>query len=224
MSPAPQEARTGFSGLPHDTLVSILALLDPTCLRSAITAGPVLYRPYQFSKSFLLGRIINPEIEPSLLHDAAAAQVSADARKHCWSEAKIKQFVAQYVKRGMRPRVTSVPEVSALIGLHRTVTKWVDCFFREAARCTPIGYAPRWELEISPSERFRAFKVLYRFEIYCNLFSTSTINFGVQEQGDLFLSHFMPWENEQLCCVYERLYKDYVGSRKLNWLYSVMSY
>ena len=44
---------------------------------------------------------------------------------------------------------------------------------------------------------------LYRFEIYCNLFSHSALDGA--ERKDVFFSRFAPWENEQFRCIYAHL-------------------
>jgi hypothetical protein len=54
----------------------------------------------------------------------------------------------------------------------------------------------------SPSEINRTEHAFYRFQMFTNLFRAADDNqFYCYGERGLFLSHFSPWENEQLACV-----------------------
>lgn len=49
-------------------------------------------------------------------------------------------------------------------------------------------------------------RAFYRFEVYCNLFQNPE-RFDFREQRDIFFLKFSDWENEQLACMYDYLFR-----------------
>ncbi|KAJ3496441.1 hypothetical protein NLG97_g2661 [Lecanicillium saksenae] len=65
-------------------------------------------------------------------------------------------------------------------------------------------------VEISDAEELRIYRALLRFELYCRVFrpaqrSDQVTEYSGDEQFDLFLERFEPWEVEEITCVHQHL-------------------
>lgn len=81
----------------------------------------------------------------------------------------------------------------------------------------------------SHAEMNRIERSFLRFELYCNLFAMqspsqeSAERFSQEEQRDIYFKHYVSWENEQLACVHDYLFRrlsipfNYLALHDVKW-------
>lgn len=109
----------------------------------------------------------------------------------------------------------SLGEAVALERFHRIVRQFTANFIAVTLSKNPvIGSPKKREPYPTYAERCRIQRALYRFELYCNLFTKAVRVRGshkpqlvipVEQQARLFFHHFSVWENEQLGCIHDYL-------------------
>jgi hypothetical protein len=197
------------------------ALHDAPSLRSTALCCSAFYNAFVSAEGLITANVIRNQIKGDLMPEAAAALESS--RLEPWTRQRILGFMDQhfYSRRPPANRWTA-PEAFAIGKLHSCVEKFTADFVAEMLRKTSaLGCAddppPSWPASRAETDRIQ--RAFYRFEVYCNLFrDRKQTLFKHHERGDLFFSKFAPWENEQLACVHDFLFRAVCPGACLRWL------
>ena len=204
---APELKCAIFQKLPDVTSAKSLALTSSSFYHTFLDAQPVL-----------LTQVLQNEITTNLLHGAFAA--SKASRIPVWTKEAVQGFLDEYFGDFV-PHKSQKWELSDALHMSKVHT-CVEFFAAEFASAALSKNPTARGLNAAPSaaEVIRIKRILYRFELYCNLFRKPRCDqmirgerncliqpspFGMEEQQELFFNMFSPWENEQLGCIHDYL-------------------
>lgn len=212
-----EEPKARLDGLQVELIQEILAALpDVESLISAVLTGPCLYLSFLAAESYITKKVLLRQIHPNLLHDAVA---ELSSRRTPWTEQEAEDFLAQYFARDKPPFHSllkwKLSQALPLIRLHHVIDFFLNDLTSPILAGNPMSTnteKPCSTMPLSSSERNRITLNFYRFQIYCNLFrgwwgNKNPIRPPIHsiDQKEKYFQHFAPWENEQLCCIYDYL-------------------
>lgn len=213
--------------MPLHLLVIILSRLnDMQTLGSAILSNSLFYAAYKDDPKIIVRSVIRRQIPTYLLRYAANAhQASRVDRQDKWAmmrlngwdmrEGPLHEWLARWEQD---PTSASAAVAASLSKTHRVIRYYCQRFFRDTVPFVSELYGPLSShaefREPSRAERYRVYRALYRFQIYCNL--------GFRNEQDLqpspewakdfrhgreatIFGAFSPWVNEQLACLHDYL-------------------
>lgn len=191
--------------------IILCTLPDVATLHSAVLSCPTFHFAFQKAESSITTKVLLNQVDVDLLPDAVAALESWSLSQRIGhldilgGRRDIQHFVTTNFHQ--RPKT---PQDWTLQQAHR-IGKLSDCVSQLADRFTSdtIARAPlsQWESAPTSQELRRIQRVLYRFEIYRNLFheSAQAQSGIVDQQYELFFESFTSWEIEQLGCIHDFL-------------------
>lgn len=184
------------------------ALPDVVSLRSAALSCPPFYHALIDAERLITTRVLKNQFKVDVLPEAIAALKSSQSQP--WTRQRVCDFVDEHLQCRMAPPDSwTLSEALRLSTLYCCVQyftgKFVGEMFNASSAFAYIDAPPAW-WPLSPNETNRVQRAFYRFEIYCNLFRGSQ-RFDVREQRDLFFFKFSHWENEQLACLHDYLFR-----------------
>lgn len=197
--------------LPVELRQAILASLDDIrSVRAAVVSSPVFYRAFLGSKQQILSTILHRQIPQSLFSDALAVLESTHLQP--WTKEGIQDFMTRWYKH----RTFAEPEWTLQTALAVSeIQQHVDFFSLDfvssALSAHPLTGVP----DVCPKpptarELTRVQNAFYRFELYRNLFREykwRQDRFTAVEQRDVFFAKYSTWENEQLACIHDYLFR-----------------
>lgn len=187
------------------------ALPDIATLQKTVISCPLFYDAFLEVDRPISTQILLTRVDSDVLPEAIAALESSKARnirsgtKDVDCREAVTEFVAQYLRqRPEPPQFWTLREAFLLDRLHAGVDWFANHYATEALTKDPLN---RTQTPITPQEKARFQRALYRFEIYCNLFrqANRVESIFYPDQKTLFFSNFAPWEIEQLGCVHDYL-------------------
>ena len=207
---APELKCAIFQRLPDVTSAKSLALTSSSFYHTFLDAQPVL-----------LTQVLQNEITTNLLHGAFAAFKAS--RIPVWTKEAVRRLLDEYSGDSM-PHKSQKWKLSEALHMSKVHT-CVEFFAAEFASATLSKNPTARGSNAAPSvaEMIRIKRILYRFELYCNLFRKPHHDrmirgerncliqpppFGKVEQRDIFFDRFSPWENEQLGCIHDYLIEE----------------
>ncbi|RDL35268.1 uncharacterized protein BP5553_07199 [Venustampulla echinocandica] len=201
-------SRHSIVGLPTELIQHILSFLpDATSLLSMILTCPSVYNAFIKVEVLITSQVVRNLVGPEVLPEAVAALTSSLLAP--WERESMQTFVDdQLLSRQEPPRSWTLSKALALNHLHYHVEYFALSFGSHAlAKLLAAGDVnDMLARSPTPSELHRIQRVLYRFEIYCNLFrGRKPAVFDIDEHRGVFFSKFAPWENEQLGCISDYL-------------------
>lgn len=108
-------------------------------------------------------------------------------------------------------QVWTLPDAIAVSALHRHVQHFASQFARVAIAQIPPCAGVEACAPLSVTERRRIERAFYRFELYRLFFrqpdGSRAMTLPLMRQWKLFFSRFSPWENLQLLCVHDYLFR-----------------
>jgi hypothetical protein len=175
---------------------------DVLSLRSAALSCPALYHPLLSAETIITTRVLLNEVGFDVLSEACITQEAL--RLDCPTEQDIRDFIAKNLhERRLPPQSWTLSAAIPIAKFHACLSDMALKFIRTTAMKPPLcGTGPVTRAEISRIER-----AMYRFEMFCGLFS----GFGncrshlLEGLWDTLFLNFSPWENEQLACVHDYL-------------------
>jgi hypothetical protein len=187
------------------TLLS--ALSDVSSLRSAALSCSALYHAFLNAEEMITTQVVKNQLDADVLPEAAAALKSS--RSQSWTRQGVIDFVGQRLRSRMPPPNSwTLSEALPLGNLHSSVERFASEFIAEMLNISSefayVDAPPGWP--VSRHEMNRVQRAFYRFEVYCNLFRDPEV-FEPSEIRDLFFFKFSHWENEQLACVHDYLFR-----------------
>lgn len=197
------------------------SLPDVTSARSLALTSSSFYYTFLDAQSLILTQVLRNEITTDLLHGAFAAYKATNIP--VWTKQAIQDFLAEYFERSLTHEAHrwNLSEALHMSKIHSCVeffaTEFASFALSKNRTIQGSNAAP------SLTELIRIKRVLYQFEVYCNLFRKPSFDrmlrgerncliqptpFGAQEQRDIFFDRFSPWENEQLSCIHDYLIEE----------------
>ena len=193
-------------------------LPDVTSAKSLALTSSSFYHTFLDSQSALLTQVLQNEITTNLLHGAFAAFKAS--RIPVWTKEAVREFLDEYFGDFIphKSQKWKLSEALHMSNVHSCVEFFATEFASAALSKNPStrgSNAPP-----SAAEMIRIKRILYRFELYCNLFRKPRYDqmirgerncliqpspFGKEEQQKVFFGMFSPWENEQLGCIHDHL-------------------
>jgi hypothetical protein len=183
------------------------ALADVASLRSAALSCPSMYRAFMNAEELITSQVVENQIDADVLPEALVALMSS--RPQPWTMQGVADFIHHHLHaRTYLPRSWTLSEALPLGRLHSGVERFAAELIAEmlnpSSAFAYIDAPPGWSA--SKTEMDRVQRALYRFEVYCNLFRGPK-KFELGDIEELFLFRFSYWENEQLACVHDYLFR-----------------
>ena len=182
------------------------ALSDISSLRSAALSCSSLYHAFLSAEELITTQVVKNHIDADVLPEAVAAFNSS--RSQSLDTQGVLDFINHHFCSRTSPDSWTLSEALRLGSLHSTVERFASEFISEmlntSSKFAYIDAPPGWP--VSRHELNRIQRAFYRFEVYCNLFRDPKV-FDSFEIGDLFMFSFSHWENEQLACVHDYLFR-----------------
>lgn len=199
-----------LGSLPNELKWAIMsALPNVPSLRSTVLSCPSLYNAFINVQVPITNQVLLNELRYDVVPEAIAALESS--RLEPLSQA-IPGFVSQHLRTRRPPRLAyTLSDALAISELYSYVHYFAIDFVSNALAKVPItAHLKLDQAPLSENEMARIIRTLYRFEIYCNLFrglEEAHDDLWELQQQELFFNHFSPWENEQLVCVHNYLFR-----------------
>ena len=195
-------------------LTLFYALSDVDTLIALSHTSSSFYKGFKESQSLIVATVLSKEIHPDVLPSAVA--VWEASRIKPWSKSRVQRFLETYSDSVAPPSRSTwtLSEASEISSLYGHVQYFAADFCASILPVHPISGAQ--DAIYSPpslSETCRIECTLYRFELYCTLFRRQSMRqkdddrFSIAEQQSLYFEKFKPWQNEQLACIHDYLYK-----------------
>lgn len=178
---------TSLPGLPAEIKQAIFSLLpDLESLKALILTCASLYHSFLDAESLILIKILQNEIDPSLMRDALAKLIPSQLFPRTKTVAE--NVVMLYATRGTSSPVPTLNlrNAAVLSGLRGHLHFFAKFDF------PALGRDPVTGLSASPSELLRIMRKLYESEFYARLFAKCRYFPDDVSEG------FAPRENEQL--------------------------
>ena len=193
-------------------------LPDVTSAKSLALTSSSFYHTFLDAQSVLLAQVLQNEITTHLLHGAFAAFKAS--RIPVWTKEAVQGFLDEYFGDFIphKSQKWKLSEALHMSKVHSCVEFFATEFASAALSKNPTARGSN--AAPSAAEMIRIKRILYRFELYCNLFRKPRHDqmirgerncliqpspFGKEEQQDVFFNMFSPWENEQLGCIHDYL-------------------
>ena len=196
-------------------------LPDVTSAKSLALVSSSFYYTFLDAQSLILTQILQNEISTDLVQGACAAYKAS--KIPLWTKQAVEEFLDRYFERFVHD---NTPKWDLSEALHMSkVHTCVEFFAAEFASLALSKNPSMRGSNAAPSstEMIRIKRILYRFELYCNLFRKPRYDqmrrgerncliqpspFEAEEQQKIFFDKFSPWENEQLGCIHDYLIKE----------------
>ncbi|RAK92541.1 hypothetical protein BO79DRAFT_138404 [Aspergillus costaricaensis CBS 115574] len=208
-----QDSGRPLEELPVELLQAILAAApDIKTLEVAVMTGPCLYNAFKGAEEFIVRSVVLRQFDDDLLHDVLATHASSKIQD--WSIDQAEKFLTPYFARDQHHFVDSMEwklsQARSIDQFDETVQYLADRLATKAlSNHTVWSGILSWVVPPTKLERNRISRSLYRFETFCNLYPSWKYALR-SDTGKLYIDHFAPWENEQLVCVSECLYKQFI--------------
>jgi hypothetical protein len=193
------------------------ALPDVASLSSAALSCPSMYHAFLHAEELITTQVVKNQLNAEVLPEAFIAWESS--RPRTWTRQDVFDFIDNHLRsRTYLPRSWTLSEALPLGKLHCSVERFASEFIAEMLNTSSafayIDAPPLWP--VSKNELSRIQRAFCRFEVYCNLFR-GTKAFDPSETEELFFFKFSYWENEQLACVHNHLFRAiYPGMNRSN--------
>ena len=219
------EGSAPFLGMPLEIHTKILEQLDTVeSLSSAVLSCRRLHDAYKVAPSSIATEVLINHFDEDTLPEAIAA-LEASKMQAPLTPADYYDFVARhFTERAIEIEfsVKGIAEAAAFVKLQGVV-------FRFSAKLMDVGqtfYFPTTKLPFTATEKARTRQAFYRVEIFICLFRRSPAsNYGTNNVTDTwarmneFWRRFSPWENEQLACVQDFLFRATKASKSIpSWM------
>lgn len=190
------------------------AVPDVASLQAAVLSCPLFYSSFLEAEGEITAQVLLNQIDISVLPEAMVAFGSSSWHLR-GTNPKNREVLVNFIsqdnfQRPTPPRSWSLRKALDLGRLHI----YVDSFAKKFAMATLTKHTLNQSNTVAThQEMCRIERVLYRFEIYCNLFREfpKALSGFYEDQAlydelqGLFFANFAPWESEQLGCIHDFL-------------------
>ncbi len=194
---------------------------DLRSLRSSIASCRAFYSAFSSCPAAVTKALVSLEIDDAVLPEAILAVRAASIRRADQPYSELPAALSQLFSPGREALLShkwSFADGIAAIRLHSII----DHLAATPGSIYPVysGDQITFAIRNRPqgNELARIKRALYRFEIFCGLFPppSGRPDLGFREAQASFFSQFAPWENEQLACVHELLWRHVAPGRQLS--------
>ena len=200
-----------FESFPLELKHCILsALPDVSTLRAAVLSHSSIYHAFKSAENIITTDVLQNQIPADLLPDARI--VLDSSRLNQWSRDKVRTLLKSYTgRRGERYTKWTLSDAIRVGKLYEHVSFFSKDLANKALSAWPKNnlYNPLTD-PLSSTEIRRLCRTFYRFELYCNLFRQYAYEderYTRREQKTIFFDLHSHWENEQLGCVHDYLFR-----------------
>ena len=204
-------AQASLEALPNELLLNIFYKLpDAFSLKAFILTNSSILKVYQNQPSMIVRLVLENEVSTYSLDDATTALRSSRVLPR--TKGNVQQFLAHSSNKSddVTPHWTLL-EALAISDLSKKIRFFVAAFTSYALyKLGATASISSHLMRVSADERRRIESAFYRFELYCNLFREQPCGdnrLSLDEQRDIFFARYTPWENEQLACVHDYLFR-----------------
>ena len=219
----------------------LLNIYDLQTLKAVIHASPSYHQVYTSQRIRILFTVLERELEPPVLADALATLAASRVADGEDRTTKVKDFLAQYrtticAKGGNGLSSITSEDIFSVVRLHIAMRTIALRFYEFTVVARPnLPDTESTDPGPSRTELRRIHRALYRFEMFCKLFSPNrlprdnaryfqtvypytgatfsaplnAIEADGRDISDWFLAIFQPWEVEEIGCVYDFLFRQY---------------
>lgn len=201
------QASSPWGVFPHDIWCIIFGeISDVPTLAALALSNSTLHKTFMTNASSFSFAALSKEIPAAIFPEATAAWSSSDIEP--WSKDRVLDFLQHYHAN----REAQISQFWTLAKA-RQVSKLYRCsrLFASEFCASVLSSRPRRppsRLEVNRIERS-----FLRFELYGNLFRNqwpsqeSGHRFHPEEQREIYFRYYAAWENEQLACVHDYLFR-----------------
>jgi hypothetical protein len=201
----PKRTKSAFEILPVEARQGIMcAITTVDSLRSMALACSSFFHAFQDAEVLITTQVLLNEVGLDVLPEAVA--VLESSRTNSWSRQKAADFISRHLHN------RTVPPLSWTLSDALSVSKFYHHvhFFTADFATKTLASVPceREAAPLSQAEIARIERAFYRYEIYCNVFRDYKHPlYSLEEQKEKVFSKFSPWENEQLACIHDYLFR-----------------
>lgn len=188
------------------------ALPDTRSLISLILTCSSFYHTFLDAESLIIKSILRSQVGLDLIFDATIVFKSTTLKAYS-NDAAI-ELLKSYTKQDFAclSQIWKLRDALAVGGLHDNIEFFSRDFASLALSIDPVtGLDEASPSPLSLLESTRIKRTFYRYELFCNIFrKREDIQFGKaasESPQSIFFSICAPWENEQLACVRDYLFK-----------------
>ncbi|KAH8648442.1 hypothetical protein BX600DRAFT_115206 [Xylariales sp. PMI_506] len=176
---------------------------DLETLRNAVLCCRLFYRVFVGAEQLITTRILLRQIHPSVIPHAVAVFKSSFISG--LDTTAVFAFCDEFLTVKEEPPASwKLADALRMSRFHHCVDYFATRLSSAALDGAPCRLRePPQRSSPTQTEVRRVQRALYRFQLFCNLFSRNSLE--SRYTRDLFFSHFSAWENEQLACVNELL-------------------
>lgn len=219
--PAKASAQVGLDprleGLPVELQSEILQRLpDLLSLDAIVHASPSYHKAYVARRKSILAKVVTRDVGLDTLFEAHAIATALTTNRKDGLE--IRGFLENFRTTRRKSAAVSferfpLPHIAILSQVQYAVRFAMKDFCQATLSRHPLSSAKEEGIRpLSTYETRRISRALYRFELFCTIFSQP--GFKVKQQLDCmdmchhFLNQFPPWEVEEIACI-----RDYIIGR-----------
>ncbi|KAF6231404.1 hypothetical protein HO173_010364 [Letharia columbiana] len=188
------------------------ALPDTRSLISLILTCSSFYHTFLDAESLIIKSILRSQVGLDLIFDATIVFKSTTLKAYS-NDAAI-ELLKSYTKQDFAclSQIWKLRDALAVGGLHDNIEFFSRDFASLALSIDPVtGLDEASPSPLSLLESTRIKRTFYRYELFCNIFrKREDIQLGKaasESPQSIFFSICAPWENEQLACVRDYLFK-----------------
>lgn len=194
-------------------LIVFRAISDIPSLRAFAHTNSVLHQIFINNVSSISFAVLANEISAIILPEAIAAWSSSHIKP--WNKLRVQNFLQQYHanREGQLNQSWTLSNASEVSKLHHRCRFFASEFCASVLSTNPVSGSSTSAFPPSFLEVGRIERTFHRFELYCNLFRKQSRSqkdarrFSETEQQDIYFKHYAAWENEQLACVHDYLFR-----------------
>jgi hypothetical protein len=221
-----------LENLPVEIHIAILQhVTDISTLRSLVLSSSTIYKSYIGQRRDILAAVLRNDMSPEIYLEARsvykASTIPGPTQGEEWMS-HVRLFLEAYgreQKSSVGPPCDT-PHLNELVSMtkrHILVGAIGSEYTASTLPKTPG--AKQVEGPLSPNEKRRIHRALYRYELFCILFASSMTferpYFEYDDIATLFLEALKEWEVEEIACISEYLFNRWVeifGQCGDNWM------
>lgn len=189
------------------------ALPDLSTLRAFILTNSILYKSFINHASSISLDVLSNEIPYTILPEAIVAWSSSRIKP--WSKPRVREFLEDYHANREAQICQSWTHSNAfeISKLYQRCRFFASEMIASNLSMNSVFGSSSSDCPPSSREARRFERTFFRFELYCNLFRKQsptqerTERFDGIEQEEIYFQHYAYWENDQLACVHDYLYR-----------------
>jgi hypothetical protein len=205
---------TTLEALPAELRLQILLnLSDAADLKAVVLASPIFHQQYLLDRQKLLGRVLKTALGDAFV-EAYAVQASTCLGKPGGELLRptVEQFLGEYRDFRLDPGAVfqqcTTEDLAGMAAFYQGVIQplleYCPAFLLSKFETTTGTQLKVGDL--SATERTRFLRSLYRFQLFCILFSTKRPHYPPEGFSDedvltIFFGIFNPWESEEVACI-----------------------